>query len=244
MNPIIRLLKNHRSIRKFKDIPLQQEQIDAIITSGQMASTSSNVQAYSIIAVTDSEKKKELARLAGNQAYVEQAPLFLVFCPDLQRLKIATERNDETFHQNTESFIVATVDAALAAQNAAVAAESLGLGICFIGGIRSNPKEVSELLQLPELVYPLFGMCIGVPDHEPSTRPRMPVQGIMHLNAYKAEQVVENLERYDETMQLYYIERTKGKKQTTWSKEMADKYRTPVRPHIRTFLEGRGFRLD
>lgn len=244
MNPTIELLRKHRSIRKFQPVPLTEEQIDAIIGSAQMASTSSNVQAYSIIGVTDPAKKQELARLAGNQAYIEQCGLFLVFCAELHRLTEATGLHGQTFHQNTESFIVATVDAALAAQNAAIAAESLGFGICYIGGIRNNPPEVCELLGLPQLAYPVFGMCVGVPDQEPSSRPRLPRHAVYHVNAYDAEQARQGLQQYDETMYKYYKERTLGKTVTNWSKGIADKYAKPVRAHIRPFLEGRGFRLE
>nr|WP_275422733.1 oxygen-insensitive NADPH nitroreductase [Paenibacillus mucilaginosus] len=244
VNAVIELLQNHRSIRKFKPDPLTPQQTEAIVTSAQMASTSSNVQAYTIIAVTDPAKKAELARLAGGQAYVEQCGLFLVFCADQYRLKLATEHNGEAFHQNTESFIVATVDAALAAQNAAVAAESLGFGICYIGGIRNNPGEVSSLLGLPELVYPVFGLCVGVPDQEPGIRPRMPREAVLHPDAYSEEAVREGIRAYDEITYAYYKERTGGRTLTTWSRGIADKHKQPVRAHIRPFLEARGFRLN
>ncbi|OXM85108.1 oxygen-insensitive NADPH nitroreductase [Paenibacillus rigui] len=244
MNSVIELLHNHRSIRKFKDAPLSGEQVDSIIGSAQMASTSSNVQAYSIIGVTDPDKKKRLAELTGNQAYVEHCGLFLVFCADLYRNQVAVSMHEQPFHQNTESFLVASLDAALAAQNAAVAAESLGLGICYIGGIRNKPQEVSELLELPQLVYPVFGMCIGVPDQAPSSRPRLARPAVYHPNAYNAGRTRSDIEAYDEVTREYYKERTQGKVLTTWSKGLADKYREPVRAHIRPFLEARGFRLE
>ncbi|MVP01951.1 oxygen-insensitive NADPH nitroreductase [Paenibacillus lutrae] len=244
MNSVIDLLMNHRSIRKFKPEPLAPEQKKAILGAAQMASTSSNVQAYSIISVTDPLLKKELAEFAGNQAYVEQCGLFLVFCADLSRLRNVTENCGEIFHQNTESFLVASLDAALAAQNAAIAAESLGLGICYIGGIRNVPHKVSEALRLPELVYPVFGMCIGVPDQEPSLRPRLPMQAVVHENAYDTGAVLEGIQEYDETTRRYYRERTGGQTDLSWSRSMADKYRLPVRPHIKPFVESKGFKLD
>ncbi|MFB7816256.1 oxygen-insensitive NADPH nitroreductase [Paenibacillus chitinolyticus] len=244
MNSVIDLLTRHRSIRKFKPDPIPGDQLQAIIASAQMASTSSSVQAYTIIAATDPALKKELARLAGNQAYVEQCGLFLVFCADLNRLRKATEQSGEVFHQNTESFLVASMDAALAAQNAAIAAESLGLGICYIGGIRNNPDGVAEALKLPELVYPAFGMCVGVPDQEPSLRPRLPQTAVLHENGYQSERSDEGVRRYDETTRKYYEERTGGKQSITWSRSMADKYRQPARAHLKPFLEKQGFRLE
>lgn len=244
MNAVIQLLQSHRSIRKFKDIPLRADQLEAIVTSAQMASSSSNVQAYSIIAVSDPDKKQTLASLAGDQKYVAHNGMFLVFCADLNRLQMATNLQNEPFHQNAESFIVATVDAALAAQNAAIAAESLGLGVCYIGGIRNAPAEVSRLLELPPLVYPVFGLCVGVPDQEPSLRPRLPHEGLLHENAYNNEAVRSGIEAYDRTMYDYYKERTQGRTLTNWSRGIADKFKKPVRAHMRSFLEGQGFRLD
>lgn len=245
MNPTINLLQSHRSIRKFKQEPLSAEQINAMIQSAQMASTSSNVQAYTVIGVTDPAMKRELAVLTGNQRYVEECPLFLVWCADMYRLQEACSMQDTEMVSGTmENFIVATVDVALAAQTAAVAAESMGLGIVFIGGIRNNPREVSALLQLPQLVYPVFGMCVGYPDQQPGIRPRLGTEAIFHENTYDTSKIKSGIEQYDKITHEYYMERTKGQRDTTWSKEMADKYRQPFRAHMRAFLEEQGFRFE
>lgn len=245
MNPTIELIQNHRSIRKYKNTPLSNEQIEAIIGSAQMASTSSSVQAYSVIGVADPEMKKELAVLTGNQPYVEECPLFLVWCADMFRLKEAAGmQNTEMVSGIMENFIVATVDTALAAQNAAIAAESMGLGIVYIGGIRNNPRDVAKLLQLPELVYPVFGMCVGYPDHTSGKRPRLATTAVYHQNTYDTAKTKKEIEKYDEVTHQYYLDRTKGMRDTGWSKEMADKYRQPFRAHMRSFLEEQGFRFE
>ncbi|RRJ63613.1 oxygen-insensitive NADPH nitroreductase [Paenibacillus oralis] len=245
-NETISLLMAHRSIRKFSRQPVSREQVETIVAAGQMASTSSNVQAYTVIAVNDPERKKTLAALCGNQAYVEQCPVFLVWCGDLSRLKHTAERHlpaQETYEGAVENFIVATVDAALAAQNAAVAAESLGLGIVYIGGIRNQSAKVAELLGLPDLVYPLFGMCLGVPDQEPGQRPRLPQEAVLHWNGYDVSREEEHVAAYDETMSKYLRERTGGAKDTPWSVLMAEKLAQPSRLHLREFLRERGFEL-
>jgi FMN reductase (NADPH) len=238
VNETIELLQRHQSIRKFKQIPITPEQIEAIIRSAQMASTSSSVQAYSVIGVDDPSLKKELAVLTGNQVYVEKCPLFLVWCADMYRLREACAlQKSEMVHETAENFIVATVDCALAAQNAAIAAESMGLGIVYIGGIRNKPDEVTKLLHIPELVYPVFGMCIGVPDQRPGIRPRLGSQAIYHMNRYDKEKMREEIEKYDAITNDYYLKRTNGKRDTVWSKEMANKYRQPFRAHMRSFLQ-------
>lgn len=243
MNDTLSLLMNHRSIRKFTDEPVTEEQLKTIVAAGQMASTSSNVQAYSIIAVTDSEKKRVLAELAGNQAYIVECPVFLVWCADLYRLKKITEPHvgdQPTYEDSTENFIVATVDAALSAQNAAIAAESLGLGIVYIGGIRNRIAEFAEALDLPELVYPVFGMCLGHPDQQPGLRPRLPVGAVLHRESYDRA-AIEEAKRYDQISAEYLSKRTNGKNRTPWSELMGKRLAEPVRLHMKEFLEGKGF---
>ncbi|MDO7906788.1 oxygen-insensitive NADPH nitroreductase [Paenibacillus sp. JX-17] len=244
MNETVSLLMKHRSIRKFTSDPVSQEQLATIVGAGQMASSSSNVQAYSVIAVTDQGLKSQLAELAGGQAYVAECPVFLVWCADLYRLKQASAPyigDKASYEDSVENFTVATIDAALASQNAAIAAEAMGLGVVYIGGIRSRIQEVSELLGLPELVYPAFGMCVGVPDQEPGTRPRLPLAAVLHMNGYDKEETVQQVKLYDETMVNYLSERTGGQRTTSWSEIMATRLTEPVRLHMKPFLEAKGF---
>ncbi|WP_059042333.1 oxygen-insensitive NADPH nitroreductase [Paenibacillus rubinfantis] len=246
MNETISKMMQHRSIRKYSDQPVTQEMVEQIVSAGQMASSSSNVQAYSVIAVTDAGRKAKLAELCGNQAYVAECPVFLVWCADLSRLKQAAERyipSQTTYEATTENFIVATVDTALAAQNAAVAAESLGLGIVYIGGIRNQSEQVATLLDLPRLAYPVFGMCLGYPDQEPGLRPRLPLPAVLHWNGYDAAGQDKQVADYDEVMSTYLRERTGGSKDTPWSELMAEKLAQPARLHLRQFLAQRGFEL-
>ncbi|WP_310550542.1 oxygen-insensitive NADPH nitroreductase [Paenibacillus glufosinatiresistens] len=244
LNDTLELLMRHRSIRRFADTPVTEEQLEAIVGAAQMASTSSNVQAYSVIAVTDPGRKERLAALAGNQAYIRECPVFLVWCADLYRLREVTSAHmaPEASHiDTTENLIVATVDAALAAQNAAVAAESLGLGIVYIGGVRNDIAAFSEALELPELVYPVFGMCVGTPAQEPVLRPRLPLQSVLHRERYSAQETVERAAAYDETTRAYMRERSGGTSDTPWSVTMAHRLAQPARMQMKEFLQSRGF---
>jgi len=244
MNEVTRLLKAHRSIRKFTGQPVSDELINEIIACGQAAATSSNIQAVTVIRVRNPERREQLASLAGNQAYVANAGAFLVFCADLARPRFACEMQGGCFSQGmTEQFIIATVDVALAAQNCVVAAESLGLGICYIGGIRNNPQAVSDLLHLPDDVYPIFGMCLGFPAQDPQTKPRLPLSMVLQEEEYAAQQDQTGIEGYDQQLREYYQTRTGGNKDSCWSLEMRDLTGKESRPHMRDFLARRGFTM-
>ncbi|GAA0382975.1 FMN reductase (NADPH) [Bacillus horti] len=246
-NDIIHKIRQHQSIRKFTSEIVPEEHIRQIVASAQMASTSSNMQAFSIIGVTDKEKKRVLAELAGNQAYIEECSHFLVFCADTHRLKHSAEQEGVDITpalEHVEMFLVSTIDAALAAQNAALASEALGLGIVYIGGIRSRIAEVSEVLNLPDHVYPVFGMCIGYPDQSPGVKPRLPLEAVYFENEYQPfEQVKDKVAAYDQTMSQYYEARTAGKRTDTWSEMMSRSLKDPKRTHLKDFLAERGFLL-
>jgi len=242
MNPTIELLKSHRSIRKFKDQQIPRELFEDLIRAGQSAATSSHVQAYTLIHVVNPESRARLAELAGGQPYVESASDFLVFCADMKRSTEAAERSGADVTRGmTEQLLVASVDVALMAQNMVVAAESVGLGICYIGGIRNNPQEVSELLKLPEHVYPVFGLCLGYPDQNPEVKPRLPLASILKQDVYDDSSDEALVAEFDDTMTRYYRERTGGNKSTNWSEQLKPLFTSKLRAHMKEFLNKRGF---
>lgn len=242
MNQVIDLLKHHRSIRKFKTTPIAEEQEQAIIMAACHASTSNFIQAFTIIKVTDPAVRHRIATLAGPQPWVDACPLFLVFCADLARAESACGRHHKKMEKGSmEQFIIATVDVALAAQNAMIAAESLGLGGVYIGGIRNDPDTVCQLLNIPDDVYPVFGMCIGHPDEAPEKKPRLPLDIVYKKDGYHTRGEVSLMDSYDNTCNAYYIRRDKNARDETWTGQIAQMMEKPLRPHMKGFLNKRGF---
>ena len=142
----------------------------------------------------------------------------------------------------TEHFIIVTVDVALFAQNVVVAAESEGLGICYIGGLRNDPKQVSDLLALPENVYPVFGLCLGYPNQNPECKPRLPLDAVLMEEHYQPVNKAL-MTQYDDAMRAYYQRRTGGKLDQLWSWEMSALLGKESRPHMKAFLEKKGFKM-
>ena len=142
-----------------------------------------------------------------------------------------------------EQFVTATVDAALLAQNVLLAAESLGLGGVFIGGIRNDPQTVCDLLEIPDQAYPVFGMCLGWPAHDPPPKPRLPVEAVLYEEVYPATHDRNVLDEYDRITNHYYLNRNSNLRDETWTRQMAGFMGKVFRPHMKEFLEKKGFFL-
>lgn len=239
---MLQLMKSHTTVRKYTDEPISDDTFHQLIEAAQHAASSNFVQAYSVIQVKDEKKKEQLGVLSRNEFQFSTAALSLIFCADLQRAKQAVELHGEKMQgENLENYTVATIDTALFGQNFAIAAESMGYGICYIGGVRNNPKEISELFGLPEYVIPLFGMTVGVPVKRNEVKPRLPVESTVHVDSYDAEKYAEQLKAYDELTQKYYMRRTNNKKDFTWSETMRDYLSTEKRAHLLEFVQSQGF---
>ncbi|EXJ14836.1 Oxygen-insensitive NADPH nitroreductase [Imhoffiella purpurea] len=126
------------------------------------------------------------------------------------------------------------------AQNLSLAAESLGLGCVFIGAIRNDPDRVAELLELPDLVAPLFGLCLGWPADDPLVKPRLPRQVILHQDVYR-DPLPQTMADYDARMAEYYSARPTNRRSGNWSVTTAAALQGKKREGLLEFLRGRGF---
>jgi nitroreductase len=212
LNPTLETLFQHKSVRSFTDKPLAPNTAELLVAAAQSASTSSNLQTWSVVAVEDQGRKDRLAAMAGNQKWISACPLFLVWVADLARLKELGEEH-QLAHESLnylEMLMMATIDASLAAQNAATAAESLDLGIVYIGGIRNKPLEVAKELGLPPMSFATFGMCVGNIDPEATAKnvvkPRLPQRAVLHKEHYDVQAKNETVVAYNATMEKFYAE--------------------------------------
>lgn len=201
-NPVIDQIVRHASVRSFdfgRELP--DGVLEMMTAAAQSAPTSSNFQSWSVVAVRDPERKLQLQELCDNQAFIGQAPLFLVFCADSYRHRHVTARQGYRFGSDyLELLLVSVIDSALAAQNAALAAESMGLGCCMVGAIRNRAREVAELLNLPRGVFATAGLAVGYPSRPSGVKPRLPQSVVVHQEAYSTANMEEGIAAYDEQM--------------------------------------------
>ncbi|EOT44397.1 NADPH-dependent oxidoreductase [Enterococcus columbae] len=240
----IEQMKHHVSVRNYqkKAIPVEIKQ--ELLLAAQSGSTSNFVQAYSIIEIGDQAKKRQLAEITKFSGHLNQAPLVYVFVADLYRHAAQLEKHHRDLAPltNTESFVVSIVDATIAAQNMCVAAESLGLGICYIGGIRNDLFKVKELLNLPKLTVPLFALSIGYPNEKNDPKPRLPLNNLVSMDSYKIDEIT-NLANYDEQTSQYYQNRNSHQANITWTEKDLDFFSEVRRPEFARFLKEQGFDL-
>lgn len=238
------LMKEHRSIRRFKDKAVSQAIIDDLIECAQWAPSSHNVQAYSIICIRNKDTKQELKTLCGDQSYISECPVFFVFVMDFYRHSVISACQKEGFEINeTENILVGAVDTALVAENFLLAARSYGLGGVMIGGIRNEAEEVAKLLKLPPYTVPIMGMCVGYPDQAPEQKPRLLKPTIYHEEVYQLEGLTDNLSTYNQISEAYYLKRANSKKNTGWIKQMQAYFGKIRRAKLTKFINDQGFSL-
>jgi nitroreductase len=248
-NEVLETILNHRSVRGFLPRKLPSGTLELLIAAAQSASTSSNLQFWSLVAVEEPERKSRLAELAGQQQFIRDAPLLLVWLADLSRLdRIAAEHDAivEGTHY-MEEFIVGIVDATLAAQSALIAAESLGLGAVYIGAMRNLPEQIAEELGLPPHVFAVFGMSVGYPDpsRETGIKPRLPQSVVLHRERYSAAPCSEAIDGYNATLREFQQEQ--GMKAIDWTQQCFNRVKDAEalrgRDRMREALRNLGFEL-
>ena len=221
-NDAIALLLSHRSVRGYRPDALPEGTLETLIAAAQSAATSSNLQTWSVVAVTDPAKKAEIARLSNNQKHIEQCPLFLAWIADVSRnQRLGAEEGVELeVMPYLETFLVAAIDAALAAQCAVTAAESLGLSTVYIGAMRNNPREVGAILGLPQGAMGVFGLCVGsaAPGVANEVKPRLPQDAILYHNTYGNPDEQRLRAAYDAKMAAFSARNEMT--QDTWTKRV------------------------
>lgn len=175
----------HRTIRKYKSTAIPDDMLQQILLAASRASTTGNMQVYSIIVTKDEAIRKQLWEVHFKQNMVMQAPVILTFCADFNRFnKWCNLRDAQPGYDNYLSFFTAAIDALLAAQNAALAAEHFGLGICYLGTTTYQADKIIDILNCPKGVVPITTLVVGYPDENPPLTDRLPVEAIVHSEKY------------------------------------------------------------
>lgn len=245
MNETLQHQLNHRSIRKFKDTPLTDEQLDLILSAASQTPTYTFLQAASIIGVTDKAKQKRLAEICKQSYVAEAGYLFVIVCDMNRNARIAAAQNIPADGMGrAERFFPTFYDATLMTMNMVTAAESMGLGCVILGSINNDMQAVIDLLELPEYTFPCLGLAVGVPDQEPALKPRLPRKFIFMENSYQPiDDPLSALADYDSIVHQYYDLRDTEKPVDTFTAQMAARMAAvpDASPSLLDVLQRQGF---
>ncbi|WP_022871761.1 nitroreductase family protein [Nesterenkonia alba] len=238
-NQTLDVLLRHRSVRQWRDEPVDDATLRTLIAAGQSGSTSSNQQIVSVVAVRDPERKQALAEVGGPRqaGHISTAPVVLVWLIDYSHARRLAEQAGAQIpgQEYLDAVLVAATDIGIAGQNTVVAAESLGLGAVFLGSLRNDVDRVAEILNLPEGVVAFLGLEIGHPDPEEPAgiKPRLPQEAVLHFEEYDADRAAAAYAGYDDTLAEYYAGYGQ---QHVWSrqllKRLSEKATTSTQRHL------------
>lgn len=207
-NSVINQLLSRRSVRHFSGEAVLDADLALILQAAQQAPTSVNGQQISLVVTRDKANIRKIAAIAGGQAQVASADVFITLVIDFYRTAEACRLAGESqeIEQSSEGLIVGAVDAGIVLQAIQTAAESLGYGSTAIGGIRRDPEAMIELLGLPSKTFPLLGTTLGVPDQAmpAQTKPRVPLTSFAHAERYDAQQVLAGVPVYDAELRRWW----------------------------------------
>ncbi len=234
-------LSNHKSIRKYKDTPIEPDVLEKILLAGIRASNTGNMQLYSIIVTQDKEIKNKLWEAHFEQKMVLEAPIHITFCADINRFNHWCKINNaEPGYDNFLWLYNATIDATLASQNICIEAENNGLGICYLGTTTYMADKIIDILNLPKGVIPVTAITLGYPNEEPPLTDRLPLDAVVHFEQYEpySDKTIEKLfkekENLESTKKLIALNQTTNLAQIFTSK----RYKKADNIHFsNTFIE-------
>ena len=250
----VKALLNRRVIRKYKTSPISEQTMALLLSAAQSAPTKSNLQQYSIVIIRDPEVRNTVAELVPSMPWLKNAPVIAIFLGDVRRIRKLAEIRGHTYqNNNADTFMNAAVDAALAMQCFITAADHLGLGTCPISYVRNRIDDLAEILDLPDGVFPISGLCVGYPDDAGYVSMRLPQKVVVHQDLYNDDDLETDVKDYDDrNHKRFALTPTKQRhtdkygvlEKCTWSENVARQLSLPERAGFADYLKRKGINLD
>jgi FMN reductase [NAD(P)H] len=252
-NPWLHQVLMRRTQRRYSDRPVPDSLVRLLLAAAFSASSKSDFQQASALWLKDRDRRDRLASLFPDMPWIGAAPVFLVFLGDPRRLERLGELRGKPRENGAfEGLFNATVDAALALQTCVLAAETAGLGTCPISVLRNRIAEVAEILELPDKVFPVAGLCLGWPAQHGFISMRLPMEATMHIDRYDESGLSEAVDGYDRRRDARHSIKDRQREPDRfgvaefygWSEDKARQAATPEGVGFATWLKAHGFTLD
>jgi FMN reductase [NAD(P)H] len=251
--PEVAPLIDRRVTRRYKDEPVPDSLLDALLAAAQSAPTKSDLQQYSVVVMRDAARIKQIADWIGTMDWIASAPVFLVWCGDMRRnQRLCDLHGMPHANNNLDTFLNTAVDCSLAMGQFITAAEAIGLGTCPISYVRSHIERVTPLLSLPAGVYPVAGLSVGWPVFRRPVSMRLPPSVVVHREHYDDSGYEADIRAYDERRaardpvapgSLKNNDVYPPREGVGWSENVARQLSVPERFGFAAYLKTRGFDL-
>ena len=242
----------HRSHRAYTGRPVDEALLQLLYACALSAPTKSDLQQADIVHVADRSKRGVIADLIDDMPWVRAAPVFLVFCGNNRRIRQVSALRGKPFaNDHLDAFFNATVDAAIVLSTFIQAASAVGLGCCPISAIRDHAEAISQLLELPQWVFPVAGLCVGYPAKPGHISPRLSLTVTVHRDRFDESELERSIDDYDQrrhSLRPYArqreTERFGAAEFYGWSEDKARQYAQPQRQQFGRYVRAQGFNLD
>jgi FMN reductase [NAD(P)H] len=253
-NEFIRRILSRKTVRRYSDVMPSDSLLDLLVAAALCASAKSDFQQASILRITNPAQRAAIGTLFPGMPWIGLSPAFFVFLGDARRLQRIGELRGKPVRNGTlEGFFNASVDAALAMQTMILCAESVGLGVCPISVIRNEIDKVAAILELPHMVFPVAGLCLGYPQAEGYVSLRLPRRVTTYRDRYDDSELPAAIEDYDRRRDaLHSIPREQHRSNAEfgeaafygWSEDKARQAAKAEGAAFAPYLRSHGFSFD
>lgn len=246
MESVKKVLLERTSVRRYEREAIPEETMEFIYEAIRNTPTSYNGQQFSVIDIDDQELKEELYELTG-QKQLKTCNRLLIFCSDYHKMSLLAKEKSlymPPFYDTMDGTIIGIIDASLAMMSAVVAAQAAGLGSNCVGYLRTvDPAKVAELLNLPQGVFVVCGLALGIPREQPDLKPKQEKDTMFFKNAYTADdhKLTKDLVEYDKIVKHYNETRAGGTTENDWCGHILDYYRHAMDYQILKYLKDQGY---
>jgi FMN reductase [NAD(P)H] len=250
-SPEISRILSRRTHRSYAPKSVPDDLVDCLLATAFCASSKSDFQQASVIRLKDPHKRGKIAARFPDMPWIGNAPVFLIFCADARRLEsICAQRGHPQDNGDLEAFLNASVDAALVMQTFILAAELVDLGCCPISVIRNQIETVAAVLELPDGVFPVAGLCVGYPSSQGYVSMRLPPKVTVHVDRYDDSGLDTEIDAYDRRRDARHsipTERQRNPKSFGyadfygWSEDKARQAAEPEGASFSAYVKAHGF---
>ena len=194
---LLSLMRERRSIRRFRDEPVPQELLARLIEAATWAPSAGNRQDWFFSVVTSPDVKRQMAdavrarwdsiiaanRDSGIVGEVERYVAHFADFAAAPAVIVVSARSVDAVQRHllgdaAPSTVRSACSAAMATQNLMLAAHALGLGTCCMTGALAARNELSQLLELNKKYELACLIAVGWPDESPAPPARKPTTEI------------------------------------------------------------------